>query len=102
MSALPGPPAGDHEKQGSNSPGPLGKLPMLAGALGDDTPIALEQRLYDAFSIELLYKHGMHQVTIFATITDSTPATLAAIISLSENPTAPPPSPPATRHYFRI
>jgi len=64
----------------------LGNLPMIAGALGDDAPLAFEQRLYDAFSIELLYKHGMHQVTLFATITDSTPDALAAIIALSENP----------------
>ncbi len=38
------------------------------------------------FGIQLLYKHGMHQVTIFADITDSTPDALAAIMNDSDSP----------------
>lgn len=58
--------------------------------------------LYDAFGIQVLYRHHLNQVTIYATITDTTPATLTAIISDNDTPghatttpTATTPSTPA-------
>jgi hypothetical protein len=57
--------------------------------LGDilaSVPARLQAALYDAFSIELLYNTDMHQVTIWATITATTPRALAAIINDSEDP----------------
>jgi hypothetical protein len=40
----------------------------------------LQQQLYDAFDLQVLYRHDDKQATIRATITTSTPATVAAII----------------------
>jgi hypothetical protein len=42
--------------------------------------LPLQQQLYDAFDLQVLYKKNMHQVTIHVTITDSTPRAVAAII----------------------
>jgi site-specific DNA recombinase len=61
----------------------LDQLPVLTQRLGADTPLAYEQGLLDALGIQLLYRHHIGQVTIFATITDATPHAIAAI---SENP----------------
>jgi hypothetical protein len=44
-----------------------------------DAPPWLQQQLYQAFDIQALYNKNLHQVTIHATITDSTPRTVAAI-----------------------
>jgi hypothetical protein len=38
---------------------------------------ATRARLYQAFDLQLLYNKEMHQVTIHATITTSTPGTAA-------------------------
>jgi hypothetical protein len=48
-----------------------------------------------AFDLQLLYNKEKNQVTIYATITTSTPHTVAAIINDSEppNPTSPLPFP---------
>jgi len=66
-------------------PALLDDLPMLGDILAS-APVRLQAALYDAFSIELLYNTDMHQVTIWATITATTPQTLAAIINDSEPP----------------
>jgi hypothetical protein len=54
----------------------LGNLPALGDVL-HQAPARLQQ-LYQAFGLELLYRHDMHQVTIHATI--------AAIIADSDAP----------------
>jgi len=97
-------------KTSQNDPAPelLDALPLLGDILAT-APARLQAALYQAFSIELLYNTDMHQVTIWATITSTTPATLAAIINDSETPetatTTPPvsdlpqhPGAPRTRH----
>jgi site-specific DNA recombinase len=73
--------------QDDPSPELLDALPLLGDILAG-APKRLQAALYDAFSIELLYNTDMHQVTIWATITGTTPATLAAIINDSETPEA--------------
>ena len=45
--------------------------------------------LFAAFGLEMIYSKQDHQVTIYATITPSTPAALAEIIASSEPPTTP-------------
>jgi hypothetical protein len=37
-------------------------------------------RLYDAFDIQAVYRQHMRQATIWATITDDTPGTVAALL----------------------
>ena len=50
----------------------LDALPLLTGNLSQ-FPEHIQAALYQAFDIQLLYRKDMHQVTIWATITDSTP-----------------------------
>jgi len=65
---------------------------ILAGALA-----SLQARLFAAFGLELIYNKQDHQVSIYATVTPSTPAPqhpstpapLAAIIAGSEPLTGP-------------
>ena len=67
----------------SNDPGDpalLDQLPRLAGILFD-APVRLQQQLYDAFDLQLLYGKKHHRVHIRATITPSTRAALAALIT---------------------
>jgi hypothetical protein len=45
--------------------------------------------LYQAFDIRLLYRKDMHQVTIWATSTNSTPHDVAAIIADAGHDPAP-------------
>jgi hypothetical protein len=66
----------------------LDLLPVL-GDLMAHLPARLHAHLYDAFGIEILYRHDPRQVTIHATITTATPGTLAQIISQCDN--LPPP-----------
>jgi hypothetical protein len=63
----------------------LGQLPMLGDLLGQ-APGRIKQKLFDAFDIQALYSKTHHQVTLWATVTPSTPAALAAIIAASETP----------------
>ena len=60
---------------------------LLAGLSG--VPAGVQARLFQAFGIELVYNKPAHQVTIYATITPSTPQALAAVIADSEPPTIP-------------
>ena len=62
--------------------------PVLPGIL-PDLPPKLRSRLYQAFDLQLLYKHDTHQVTIRTTITTSTPDTVDAIINDSHTPAPP-------------
>ena len=66
-------------------PALLDRLPML-GDLLRDAPDRIKQQLFDAFDMQALYSKTHHQVTLWATITPSTPAALAAIIADSETP----------------
>lgn len=43
-------------------------------------PARLYRQMYDAFGIELLYRHDLNQVTIHPASSSGTPAALAAII----------------------
>ncbi len=52
-------------------------------------PASIQARLFAAFGLEMIYNKQDHQVTIYATITPSTPAALAGIIARSEPPKAP-------------
>jgi site-specific DNA recombinase len=61
-------------------PALLDELPYLAGLLAD-APIRLQQQLYDAFDLQLLYSRKHHRVHIRATITTSTRRALAALIA---------------------
>lgn len=58
----------------------------MLGDLLRDAPDRIKQKLFDAFDIQALYSKTHNQVTLWATITPSTPATLAAIIAASETP----------------
>ena len=71
-----------------DEPGLLDALPMLGDAL-PGMPASIQARLFAAFGLELIYNKQDHQVTIYATITPSTPQALADIIATSEPPAAP-------------
>jgi hypothetical protein len=58
----------------------------MLGDLLASAPPRLQQQLYQAFDIQALYKKNMHQVTIHATITDSTPRAVAAITAADDSP----------------
>jgi hypothetical protein len=75
-------------------------LPVITQRLGDDTPLAYEQGLFDALGIQLLYRHHIGQVTIFATITDATPGAIAALAAISENPDGTTPLDPRDQQAF--
>jgi hypothetical protein len=61
------------------SPELLDALPVIPAILAE-LPAKLRRRLYQAFDISIVYKHDTSQATYRATITTSTPATVAAII----------------------
>ncbi len=75
-------------------PALLDQLPHLAGILCD-APVRLQQQLYHAFGLQLLYNREDRQVTCRATITPATPAALAAILNDSEHPASHPTPEPA-------
>ena len=52
-------------------------------------PASIQARLFAAFGLELIYNKDDHQVTIYATVTPSTPRALADIIATSEPPATP-------------
>jgi hypothetical protein len=66
-------------------PALLDRLPLLGDLLGQ-VPDRIKQQLFDAFDIQALYSKTHNQVTLWATITPTTPAALAAIIAASETP----------------
>ena len=76
----------------------LDELP-LAGDIVTAAPDRIKEAIYAAFDIHALYRHDQHQVTIWATITPATPATIAALITdpRTDSDTHPgTPSAPAT------
>jgi site-specific DNA recombinase len=70
---------------GGGDPALLDRLPMLGDLLGQ-APDRIKQKLFDALDIQALYSKTHNQVTLWATITPSTPAALASIIARSETP----------------
>ena len=74
-------------RQDTAAPDPdlLDALPKLGDIL-TGAPARLQQQLYDAFDLQLLYNKPDHQVSIYAAITPSTPATLAAILADCRTP----------------
>jgi hypothetical protein len=78
----------NHPARG-NDPALLDALPLLGDILAGASR-RRQQRLYQAFDLQILYNKALQQVTIQATITPSTPAALAAIINDSELPTTSP------------
>jgi site-specific DNA recombinase len=68
-------------------PALLDALPILGDLLAGAPP-RLQQQLYQAFDIQALYNKNLHQVTIHATITDSTPRAVAAITAADDAPAA--------------
>jgi hypothetical protein len=57
----------------------LDELPYAAANLAR-APEHVKARLYAPFDIQALYRQHMKQVTIWATITDDTPGTIAALL----------------------
>jgi hypothetical protein len=55
-------------------------IPLLADTIALH-PARIQAALYQAFDIQALYKDDMNQVSLFATITTSTPHAVAAILS---------------------
>jgi hypothetical protein len=64
-------------------PGLLDALPQLPARF-TDLPVSTRHKLYQAFGIEILFNHGVHQITCRATIA---PHTVTAIINDSNSPT---------------
>ena len=61
-------------------PALLDELPYLASQL-HDAPAALVEALINALDIQILYRPEQGQATIWATLTDTTPATITAILA---------------------
>jgi hypothetical protein len=55
-------------------------LPYLAGQIAD-IPADLIEALLNALDIQILYRPEQHQATICATLTDTTPATITALLN---------------------
>jgi hypothetical protein len=76
----------------------LDLIPLLGDTI-DLHPEHIHAALYQAFDIQALYNDDMNQVTIYATITTSTPHAIAAILTdTGHDPTtttADPSQPPA-------
>jgi hypothetical protein len=64
-------------------PGLLDALPLLGDAL-PRLPDRIKQQLFEAFDLAMLYHKKDNQITCRATITPSTPAALAAIITQAD------------------
>jgi hypothetical protein len=91
----------DHDQAPGQDASLLDTLPMLADTT-DLHPERIQSALYQAFDIQALYNTDMHQVTIFATITTSTPQAVAAILAdTGHNPTAQPAAADVTTSRWR-
>jgi hypothetical protein len=81
----------------ANDPTLLDELPYLPGILAK-APDAVKEKLLAALDVQCLYRKKQHQATIFVTITDTTPATLAALLAdprTDDNEPGPQPADPA-------
>ena len=76
--------ASDEDRARDDDATLLDALPVLAGRT-DLHPEPVQAALYQAFDIQALYNNDKNQVTIFATITTSTPQAVAAILALTGN-----------------
>jgi hypothetical protein len=74
-----------HTEEHGGDPALLNALPILGDVL-PALPDKIKAQLFEAFDLNMLYSKTKNQVTCFATITASTPATIAAIIGGSETP----------------
>jgi hypothetical protein len=63
-----------------NDPTLLDELPYAPGLL-TDAPDTIREALYAAFDVQCLYRQDRDQVTIWATITDTTPGIIAALLA---------------------
>ena len=63
-----------------NDPALLDELPYAPGLLAD-APDTIREALYAAFDVQCLYRHEACEVTIWATITDTTPGIIAALLA---------------------
>src|SRR5208283_4367829 len=71
-------------------------LPELAGSLAS-LPPEIQAGLIAAFDVQILWNPGMNQATFNATITDTTPGIITALLDrASDNPTATTGSPAGT------
>ena len=70
------------------SPELLDALPLIPAILPElpELPARLRRKLYQAFDLNMIYKHDTSQVTIYATVTSTTRQTVDAIINDSHNP----------------
>jgi len=62
-----------------NDPGLLDQLPVLSRVLAD-APDRIKAALLTAFQVQALYNKDTDQVTIWATLTEDTPRTIAALL----------------------
>ena len=63
-----------------NDPALLDELPYAPGLL-PDAPDTIREALYAAFDVQCLYREDKEQVTIWATVTDTTPGIIAALLA---------------------
>ena len=80
----------------TRTPTLLDELPCLAGQL-HHAPVALIEDLLNALDIQVLYRPEQHQATFLATLTDTTPATINALLNdprTGTTQTTPPPAAP--------
>jgi hypothetical protein len=70
----------DHTAARDDDTALLDLIPLLADTIALH-PERIQAALYQAFDIQALYKHDMNQVSLFATITTSTPEAVAAILA---------------------
>ena len=68
----------DSARHGTD-PALLDELPELAGRL-DELPERLQADLFAAFDIQILWNPPMKQATFFATISDTTPGIITALL----------------------
>ena len=59
-------------------------MPIVAARL-DQAPAELQHALYQACDLQLLYNRDLHQVTIWVTITHTTPTAIVGILNTSED-----------------
>jgi hypothetical protein len=67
-------------RAGRQDLGLLDELPYLVSQLAD-APAGLIEALIDALYIQILYRPEQQQTTIWATLTDTTPTTITALLS---------------------
>jgi hypothetical protein len=80
----------------AHDPSLIDLLPELAASLAS-LPADIQAGLIAAFDVQILWNPGMNQATFNATITDTTPSIIAALLDrASDNPTTSDTSPAST------